>query len=197
MSIDWHLLASTFALIFVAELPDKTAFATLVMATREHPAAVFAGVALAFLVQTIVAVFAGRLFSLLPEHWVHVASGILFLIFAVMTWRRKEEDEEKEGRKAGGIPEREPFLRTILSSFVVIFIAEWGDLTQLATATLVAKYEKAVLTIFLASVLGLWSSTAVVVVIGNRASRWINPGLLQKIAAVAFAAVGAYILYKG
>ena len=192
---DLHLFASTFALIFVAELPDKTAFATLVMATRSHPVAIFIGVALAFLIQTIVAVVFGKLFSFLPAHWVHVASGVLFLIFAVMTWVRKEEKETEEAKEAAR--RSEPFFRTVLSAFMVIFIAEWGDLTQLATATLVAKFEHAILTVFVAAILALWSTTAFAVVIGHHAKHWINPSLLQKIAAVAFAAVGAYILARG
>jgi putative Ca2+/H+ antiporter (TMEM165/GDT1 family) len=194
LPINPTLFASTFALIFVAELPDKTAFATLVMATRSHPVAIFIGVALAFLFQTVIAVCFGKAFALLPEHWVHMASGLLFLGFAAATWFRKKEEEAKDGAESASAAS---FSRTVLSSFIVIFIAEWGDLTQLATATLVAKLPGEVLTIFLSSVLALWSATAVVVVLGMRAKRWINPALLQKVAAVAFALVGAAILYKG
>lgn len=195
MRFDPTLFFSTYALIFLAELPDKTAFATLIMATRNSPWAIFVGVALAFLVQTGVAVCFGRAFALLPEHAVHVASGLLFLAFGAWAWLKKGDEEEGEaaarGEGLGG------FARTVLSSFAVIFIAEWGDLTQLATATLVAKLPGELPTIFTATVLGLWSATALTILVGNRARRWIRPGPLKKIAAVAFAGVGAFILWRG
>lgn len=194
LSINPTLFASTFALIFVAELPDKTAFATLIMATRSHPAAIFVGVALAFLVQTAVAVCFGKAFGMLPEHWVRMASGVLFLAFAVMAWFRKHNSD---GDGDTGAEKSKTFARTVLSSFIVIFIAEWGDLTQLATATLVAKYPADIPTVFISSVLALWSTTAVAVLIGNRAKNWINPVLIQRISAVAFAGVGLVILYRG
>jgi putative Ca2+/H+ antiporter (TMEM165/GDT1 family) len=194
LSFNPSLFVSIFALIFVAELPDKTAFATLVMATRNHPAAIFVGVALAFLVQTIVAVCFGKAFGLLPEHWVRMAAGFLFLVFAVMAWLRKQEDEVADG---AGSANTKTFAKTVLRSFVVIFIAEWGDLTQLATATLVAKYPAEIPTVFLSALLALWSTTAVAVLIGNRAKSWINPMLIQRISAVAFAGVGIVILYRG
>ena len=76
---------------------------------------------------------------------------------------------------------------------MVIFIAEWGDLTQLASATLVAKTHQA-FTVFIASTLALWSTTALAILIGHHAKKLINPRLLQIIAAVAFALVGILLL---
>src|ERR1700677_1992667 len=92
-TFDLTLFISTFALIFVAELPDKTAIAALVLATRNNPWAVFIGSALAFVIQSMVAVLFGSLFGLLPPHLIHIASGLLFLVFAVMMWLRRQEDE--------------------------------------------------------------------------------------------------------
>ena len=94
--MDWTLFVSIFSLIFVAELPDKTAFATLLMASRGRPVAVFLGVAGAFLVQSAVAVGFGSLIALLPERWVHLAAGIMFLGFAAHTWFQKDEEEVVE-----------------------------------------------------------------------------------------------------
>src|SRR5580700_10765400 len=82
------LFGTVFAVIFVAELPDKTAFAALVLATRYRPLPVFLGAALALTVQSIVAVAAGGLLSLLPARPVHVGAGVLFLVSAVVMWRR-------------------------------------------------------------------------------------------------------------
>src|SRR4051812_37466565 len=72
------LALTVFALIFPAELPDKTFIATLVLSTRYPPVPVFVGVAAAFVVQTTVAVAAGGLLSLLPERPVHAVTAVLF-----------------------------------------------------------------------------------------------------------------------
>lgn len=193
--MNWKLFTSTFSLVFVAELPDKTAMATLLMATRGRPWPLFIGVAAAFVVQTAVAVVFGDFFGRLPQRWVHLAAGVLFLIFAYAAWTRDEEaDQEKEvtavERAQGGTGS---FWRTAGSSFLVIFIAEWGDLTQLASASLVARF-RAPVTIFTSSVLALWCVTALAIVVGNRAKNIINAAILQKIAAVAFFGVGMYFL---
>ena len=185
-TFDLTLFISTFALIFVAELPDKTAIAALVLATRNNPWAVFIGSALAFLVQSMVAVLFGSLFGLLPPRVIHIGSGLLFLVFAVMMWTRRQE--EKEASK-----ESLPFGKVVWTSFMVIFIAEWGDLTQLASATLVAKTRQP-FTIFIAATLALWTTTAIAISIGHHAKKLINPRLLQTIAAVAFAIVGILLL---
>ncbi|HTA76208.1 MAG TPA: TMEM165/GDT1 family protein [bacterium] len=185
-TFDLTLFLSTFGLIFLAELPDKTAIAALVLATRNNPWAVFIGSASAFVIQSLVAVLFGSLFGLLPPHIIHTASGILFLVFAGMMWLRKQE--EKEGSK-----EHLSFGKVVWTSFIVIFIAEWGDLTQLASATLVAKTHQ-VFTIFIASTAALWASTALAISIGHHAKKLIDPILLQKIAAAAFAIVGILLL---
>ena|SRR5258708_7955029 len=91
-----HLFLSVFAMIFVAELPDKMAFASLLMATRQSPWSVFLGACLAFVVQSIVAVSFGSLFGLLPIKVVHITTGVLFLVFGWIMWRREQEYEESE-----------------------------------------------------------------------------------------------------
>jgi putative Ca2+/H+ antiporter (TMEM165/GDT1 family) len=187
LAFNLTLFLSTFGLIFLAELPDKTAIATLILATRNNPWAVFIGVALAFVVQNMVAVLFGSLFGLLPPHIIHMASGVLFLVFAVMMWVRKQEEKTEEQKKSSS------FSKVVWTSFTVIFIAEWGDLTQLASATLVAKTHLA-LTIFLASTAALWSTTAIAILIGHHAKKLIQPQILQKVAAVAFAIVGILLL---
>jgi putative Ca2+/H+ antiporter (TMEM165/GDT1 family) len=196
--INFPLFASTFALIFVAELPDKTAFATLLLSTRGNPWAIFVGVAAAFLVQSVVAVVFGSVFTHLPQNWVHLAAGVLFLAFAFFMWRRDEPEMKKDAAdsvesKPKSGKEMTGFGPTVWTSFLLIFIAEWGDLTQLATASLVARTGETI-TIFVAAVLALWTVTALVIVVGNRAAKVINPLLLQKIAAVAFVAVGLYFI---
>jgi len=182
------LFFTTFAMIFVAELPDKTALATLVLAARNKALPVFVGVASAFVIQTLVAVLLGRVLNLLPPGLVHIAAGVLFLVFALMMWLRKPEAEEP-----GSAAAPTPFWRSAYQAFIVVFIAEWGDLTQLATAALVAR-EAQPFTIFCAAVLALWSVTAIAILIGHHAKRWLNPAVVQKVAAVVFAGVGLLML---
>jgi putative Ca2+/H+ antiporter (TMEM165/GDT1 family) len=187
--MDWKLFSSTFAVIFISELPDKTAFASLLLATRNRPLPVFCGAAGAFVVQSLVAVTFGTLLTFLPEKLIHVAAALLFLVLAVWMWRRGSLEGEVTVR--GDVQRR--FVPTMASAFTVIFVAEWGDLTQLATAALAAKYA-APLTIFVSATVALWTVTALSVVIGHTARRIVQPKLLQQIAAITFALVGIVLL---
>jgi putative Ca2+/H+ antiporter (TMEM165/GDT1 family) len=190
-AMNWPLFASVFALIFLAELPDKTSFATMLMASRGKPLAVFTGVALAFLVQTVVAVVFGNVIALAPERWVHLGTAMVFFVFAGMAlWDQNDEEEEAEGVVT------KSFLPTVWQSFLVIFIAEWGDITQLATAAFAAQNKNEVATVFVGALLALWSATAVTVLIGARLSRYVSATKLQRVSAIAFAVVGGILFYK-
>jgi putative Ca2+/H+ antiporter (TMEM165/GDT1 family) len=193
MLLDWQLFVSTFGLIFVAEIPDKTAFAALFLATCNNPLAVFIGAAGAFVIQSLVAVISGDIISRLAPSLVHLAAGVLFLIFAVAMWRKQELQNDIPQSQCEGKPVR--FSQTVVSSFLVIFAAEWGDLTQLATATLAAKYSSP-FTIFIAATLALWAVTGVGVIVGYQAKKVIDPKLFQRVAATAFALVGLTLLIK-
>jgi Ca2+/H+ antiporter, TMEM165/GDT1 family len=185
----WPLFLSVLGVVFVAELPDKTALAALVLATRHRPVPVFLGAATALTVQSVVAVAAGQLVSLLPARPVHVVAGLLFLVSAVLMWRRNEEapeDATGESKKSG-------FWRSAWVVFVVVFIAEWGDLTQLATAALAARYH-APFVVFAGATLALWAVAAIAVFIGNRAGALLDPRITQRVAAVVFAVLGAVLL---
>src|SRR5437868_5962513 len=153
------LIASTFAVIFFAELPDKTAMAALVLATHHKARDVIVGAWLAFLVQTVVGVAAGRVLHLFPATPVHVAAGLGFFVFAYLAWTRKEEEEleEEEAEVAREDRRRRP---AWITSFLVVFAAEWGDLTQLATAAQVARLGHPI-PIAIGAVLALWTVTLI------------------------------------
>jgi putative Ca2+/H+ antiporter (TMEM165/GDT1 family) len=184
LGADLHVLASVFAVIFIAELPDKTALAALFLATRNAPLPVFLGTSLALTVQSIVAVTAGSLVGLLPARPIHIGAGLLFLISAVFMWRRGADDAAESAAK-----EPTGFWPTLGTTFGVIFIAEWGDLTQLGTAALAARYH-APFTVLIGSTAALWAVAAIAVFVGNRAAKVLNPNLTKRAAAVAFAIVG-------
>ncbi len=192
MPFDLRAFATVFAVIFVAELPDKTALAALVLATRYRPLPVFLGAALALSAQSIVAVAAGGLLALLPPRPVHVGAGILFLVSAVVMWRRHTapavDPETLQSQR------REPgLLRSFASTFGVIFIAEWGDLTQLGTAALAARYRSP-LTVFCAATLALWAVTGMAVLVGNRVGALMHPEVTKRVAAVVFLAIGIALI---
>jgi putative Ca2+/H+ antiporter (TMEM165/GDT1 family) len=184
-----QLFATVFGVIFLAELPDKTALAALVLATRHKALPVFLGASLALTLQSLVAVAAGALLSKLPAHWVHIGSGVLFLGCAVLMWLRKHDAEESDARHA----HKAGFWSALWTVFVVVFVAEWGDLTQIGTAGFQAKYH-AWFTIFVASSLALWAVAGIAVFVGNRAGRLLDPKLTQKIAAVVFAIIGVLLI---
>ncbi|HVZ87958.1 MAG TPA: TMEM165/GDT1 family protein [Polyangia bacterium] len=182
------IFLSIFAVIFVAELPDKTALASLVLATRHRALPVLLGSSAALAIQSLVAVIAGSLLALLPPRAVHIGSGILFLVSAVLMWRRHDEGsiDSKDGKEVG-------FGKAFTMSFMVVFLAEWGDLTQIATAGFAARTGRPVL-VFCAATLALWAVASVAVIVGNRAGHLLNPKLTQRIAAVLFALVGVAML---
>jgi putative Ca2+/H+ antiporter (TMEM165/GDT1 family) len=188
------LFATIFGLTFLAELPDKTALATVMLAARRSHVAVFLGAAVAFCVQSAVAVAFGRVFAMLPKDLVHYAAAFMFFALSGKMFFL-DEDEEEHPAKAPRDP-RGPhhhFWPDARAAFLVIFIAEWGDLTQLSTAAFAAKY-KAPLTVFCGATLGLWLVSLLAVLLGNRLKDALNPSSLRRAGAVAFALVGAALL---
>ena len=183
------LFGTVFGVIFLAELPDKTALATLVLATRHKAMPVFLGAALALTVQSIIAVGAGSLLAALPAQYVKIGSGLLFIVCAVLMWIRKEDHDEETAEDRA----KKGFWRTLGTVFGIVFIAEWGDLTQIGTAAFEARYHDW-LTVGLASVAALWAVAGLAVIVGNRAAKVLDPNLTQKIAAVIFLGVGIVML---
>jgi putative Ca2+/H+ antiporter (TMEM165/GDT1 family) len=178
------VFTSVFAVIFVAELPDKTALTAFVMATRHKAMPVFVGSAIALAVQSLVAVLAGQLLSKLPARAVHVGAGVLFLVTAVLMWRQAEENDgdPQEAQTKG-------FWRTAWVVFGVMFLAEWGDLTQLATAAMAAHY-KAPITVFFGATAALWAVVAIATFAGSHAGKLLPPKATKRVAAGIFCAVG-------
>ena len=185
---------TAFVVIFVAELPDKTALATLLLATKYRARDVILGAGLAFLVQTLVAIAAGGLLTLLPEGPVRIASGVGFLIFAGLAIWQREEDAEKE--EAAAIRQRKAVRPAWLLSFLVVFAAEWGDLTQLATAALAGQTGQP-LSVGIGATLALWLVTLLAAFGGKGLAGKIRPALLKAIGAVLFAVIGTYLIVTG
>ena len=183
--MDLVVIALTFAAIFVVELPDKTFIATLVLSTKFRPLFVWIGVALAFLVQTLIAVALGKAATFLPDTVVHVAAALMFLIGAVILVREARAHEEAEGEQEedyaakAGAPQG---FKVILTSFLVLFAAEWGDLSQLLTLSLVAKYDDPV-SVFIGAWGALLAVSGLAVIVGRVLIARIKLSLLHYLGA--------------
>ena len=169
--MDLAVALTALVLIVPVELPDKTFVATLVLATRYRPLAVWVGVGLAFLVQTLVAVTAGGLIAQLPRRPVEVVAAALFAIGGIVLLRgashADEEEAETEEEFAGKVRNGDTTgLRAVGASFVVLFVAEWGDLSQLLTAGLVVRTKDPV-SVFVGAWVGLLLVSALGAAIGR------------------------------
>ena len=182
-------LITTFFVILPVELPDKTLVATLVLSTRYRPAPVLVGVSAAFFVQCAIAVTAGRLLTLLPHRLVLAVVAVLFAAGAVILLRGHHEEDEVTAR-----PERGP-VRMALASFGVLFAAEWGDASQLATAALTARYGEPV-PVFLGSWLALVGVAALAVLLGKQIRRRVPLPLIQRAAGVLFALLAVIVVVE-
>ena len=211
---------AAFVVIVPAELPDKTFIATLVLATRFRPLAVWLGACAAFAVQCLVAVAAGGLLALLPRTLVLAASAVLFGVGAALMLRgglrtRAQEqaleaaeaddteaalaarirsgDADASSTDAGSADARSAtsMRRALLTTFVVLFAAEWGDLSQLITAGLAARYHAPV-----AVFIGSLAALMLVAGIGALAGRWLQarvPLARVRLIAAALLAVLALV----
>ncbi|MER5523535.1 TMEM165/GDT1 family protein [Streptomyces sp. NPDC002677] len=182
--------ALVFGVIFLAELPDKTALAGLVLGTRYRASYVFAGVAAAFLLHVVLAVAAGSVLTLLPQQIVHALTGVLFLGGAAVLLLKKDEEEE-EVRK----PADQSFWKVAGTGFMLILVAEFGDLTQIMTANLAARYDDP-LSVGLGAVLGLWAVAGLGIVGGKALMKKVPLRLITQIAAVLMLALGVWSLWE-
>jgi Ca2+/H+ antiporter, TMEM165/GDT1 family len=175
---------TAFVLVLPVELPDKTLFASLVLATRFPPLPVFVGVGAAFGLQVAIAVTAGSLLSLLPDELVSGVVAVLFLIGAVLLWRSAKEGPEDADDVAEG-KEAHSFLKVAAISFGVLFAAEWGDLSQLATAGLAARLDDPV-SVFVGSWAALLTVSGLAVFLGKKLADRLPVALIRRVAAVLF-----------
>lgn len=187
--MNFAIAFAVFPVIFIGELPDKTMMASLVMATRGKPFAVWAGAAAAFLVHVVIATTIGvALFRILPARVLDAVVAVMFVaggIYALLEASKDEEDLIDKEIKSH---------RVVTTAFIVIFVAEWGDLTQILTANLAAHYHSGV-SVAVGAVAALWAVAALAVIGGQGLLRFVNVATIRKITAgVLFilAAVAAF-----
>ncbi|MDZ5661495.1 TMEM165/GDT1 family protein [Nocardioides sp. zg-1308] len=184
--IDLLVVALAFGAIFVVELPDKTFIATLVMSTKMRPLLVWIGVGLAFLVQTGVAVGVGKAASFLPEQLIHTVAALMFVVGAIILFRAARsadtEESEQEDEYAARADAGAHGLRVVVTSFLVLFAAEWGDLSQLLTISLVAKYDDPV-SVFIGAWGALLAVSGLAVIVGRLLLQRVRLSVLHYVGA--------------
>jgi Ca2+/H+ antiporter, TMEM165/GDT1 family len=187
--VQLSIVAAVFPIIFLGELPDKTMFASLVMSTRGRPFSVWLGAAGAFVVHVVIATTIGvALFHLLPHQVLDAIVALMFLAgaaLALLEARKAREEEELVEREA--LTGR----RVVTVAFVVIFLAEWGDVTQLLTANLAAHYHSA-LSVGVGAVLALWAVAALAVIGGQSILRIIDIRTIRIVTAVVLVGLAGW-----
>jgi Ca2+/H+ antiporter, TMEM165/GDT1 family len=185
--------AIAFGVVFLAELPDKSMIASLVLGTRFRPLYVWVGAAAAFAVHVVIAVAAGGALALLPHRLVQGIVAVLFVAGAAILLFGNEAHQEEAGLdESGNVVEiAVPTLRRVASvSFAVIFVGEWGDITQIATANLAAKYHDPI-GVGVGALLGLWTVVAIGVFAGSKLVERVPLALVRRITGVILAVLGA------
>jgi putative Ca2+/H+ antiporter (TMEM165/GDT1 family) len=187
------IVIAVFPIIFLGELPDKTMFASLVLATHGKPRSVWIGAAAAFLVHVVIATTIGVvLFRVVPHRALDGVIAGVFLAGAVLAAReaKKASDEEETETKLVS-REAASHRQTMLTAFVVIFLAEWGDLTQILTANLAARYHSP-LSVGTGALLALWLVAAIAVLSGKGLPRVLKIATIRKVTVVVLLVLAGY-----
>ena len=199
--MDLTVAAVAFGTIFLVELPDKTFIAALVLSTRFRPLAVWVGVGLAFAVQTGVAVTAGALATLLPDTLIQTVALLIFLAGAFVLVRTapgadaSEKEQEEEYAAKAGAGGSTSFVKAAAASFLILFAAEWGDLSQLLTISLVTKYEDH-LSVFLGAWAALLTVSGLAVLAGRVLLRYLRLSVLHYVGASVCLLLAGLTLYE-
>ncbi|MEU1800562.1 TMEM165/GDT1 family protein [Streptomyces sp. NPDC019937] len=182
--------AVVFGVVFLAELPDKTALAGLMLGTRYRASYVFAGVAAAFAIHVGIAIAAGSVLGLLPHRLLQAVVGVLFLGGAAILLLKKDDGEEEISK-----PADQSFWKVAGAGFSLILVAEFGDLTQIMTANLAARYDDP-LSVGVGAVLALWAVAGLGILGGRTLMKHVPLRLITKVAALVMLALGAFSLYE-
>jgi Ca2+/H+ antiporter, TMEM165/GDT1 family len=190
--VDLAVVAAVFPVVFIGELPDKTMFASLLLSTKGRPLSVWLGAAGAFVVHVTIAVTVGvALFHLLPRCAVDLVVAGIFLVGAALALReatRAREQALVDGATTDG-------RRAVTTAFVVVFLAEWGDLTQVLTASLAAKYHSPA-SVATGALLALWAVAALAVVGGQGVLRYVDVKTVRLVTAVVLVLLAGFVVWQ-
>lgn len=192
------VVATVFALVAAAELPDKTMIATVVMGSRSRPVLVWLGAAAAFLIHVALAVAAGRAIGLLPHEALEIVVTSLFFAGAVLLLVVPERRAKERGEKQAD--ELEPVAtkpwKVVSTAFGVVLVGELGDLTELLILNLEGRYHEP-WAVFVGAYAGLLAASAAGAFGGRALLRVLPLDWIRRaggLALLGFAAYGIYAL---
>ena len=181
--------AVSFAVIFVAELGDKSQLMALTFATRFKTWPVLIGITIATAVVHLVSVGVGYgLGAALPTGWISLIAALAFLAFGAWTLRgdRLSEDEKNKAERSTG--------SAILAVGGAFFLAELGDKTMLATITLATQYGW--FGTWVGSTVGMVAADALAILVGRLLGRHLPEKAIKYGAAALFAIFGIWLLVE-
>jgi len=207
--VNWSVVLTTFGLIFVAELGDKTQLAVLAQTCKyRRPWAVFLGASLALTAVTALGAAGGQVLGeFIPPSLLQGIAALAFVVMGVLIGREAartgaEEPVPEEacplpGPDGLGNPVRSSLVsphtwKAFGSTFGLLFVAEMGDKTQLAVLSLAGKRAES-LPVFVGGALALTAVTALGAIGGQALSRILPKRMLLWVSAVAFVVMGALI----
>ena len=177
-----------FGLVFLAELGDKSQLVCMALAARHRHWPVLIGATAAFLVlNTLAVIFGAGLSHWIPERVLAAVVAILFAVFGIISLIAKEEDSDEAivERSGHGI---------FVTTFLMIFLAEMGDKTQIAVAGMASTLP--VIPIWIGATLALFTTSALGVVAGRKLLRKIPLHRLHQISGIFFLILAAFALTK-
>jgi Ca2+/H+ antiporter, TMEM165/GDT1 family len=181
--------ALSFAVIFVAELGDKSQLMALTFATRFRPWPVLAGITIATAVVHLVSVGIGYgLGAALPTGWISLIAGLAFLVFGAWTLRGDTLTDVERGKaeRATG--------SAMLAVGGAFFLAELGDKTMLATITLATQHGW--FGTWVGSTIGMVAADALAILVGRLLGRHLPEKIIQYGAAALFAIFGIWLIVE-
>jgi putative Ca2+/H+ antiporter (TMEM165/GDT1 family) len=192
--VNFAIAATTLALVIPAELPDKTFISCVVLASRNRAMPVWIGGGLALTLQALIAVVAGRLLTLLPHKTVSIVVAALFIAGAAYLIFVPEKAEEDKGEQIAGearIPSSD--LRVLLTTFTILVLAEFGDITQILIANLTAHYRDPG-AVFVGATVGFWIVSGLGVLSGRTITRVVPLSLLRKLSGIVLLGFGVWTI---
>ena len=201
--MDWHALLSTLGLVFVAELGDKTQLAVITQTCKfRRPWAVFWGASVALTAVTLIGALGGRVLGqFMPANVLRTIAAIAFVLMGLLVAREAARSSKGDGcalvcegldpDESRISPRRE--WRAFGATFVLLFVAELGDKTQLAVLSL-SSQNSATWAVFAGGALALTLVTGLGVIGGQGLCRLIPQRLLLSVSAAAFVVMGALML---
>jgi Ca2+/H+ antiporter, TMEM165/GDT1 family len=194
-------------LITVSELGDKTFFIAVILAMHHSRRLVFIGVTAALAAMTILSVLLGQTASLLPKVYIHYAEIVLFIAFGIkLLYEARKmpaacDTEVVEEAKAAveqadlQLPKRKTASSILIEAFVLTFMAEWGDRTQIATIALAAGNNPIGVTI--GAILGHAICAAIAVIGGKMIAGRISERQLTLVGGCLFLIFGVVAAIEG